>query len=165
MTDFDWSRFCKRITVNADVQTVYDFWIKQENLERWFLRLAKFTASNGTARQGSEPIEEGDSYLWKWHGYSDEVVEYGNILVANGFDFLQFSFSKCKVSVKVQVEDSETVVELWQENIPVDEQGTTNIYLGCSEGWTFYLANLKSIVEGGIDLRNKNEHIKKVISS
>jgi hypothetical protein len=33
------------------------------------------------------------------------------------------------------------------------------------EGWVFYLANLKSFPEGGIDLRNKNEKLKSVINS
>ena len=39
------------------------------------------------------------------------------------------------------------------------------LYIGCGEGWTFYLANLKSMLEGGIDLRNKNDKIKGVINS
>lgn len=29
-------------------------------------------------------------------------------------------------------------------------------HIGYKTGWTFYLANLKSILEGGIDLRNRN---------
>jgi len=37
--------------------------------------------------------------------------------------------------------------------------------VGCGEGWTFYLANLNSYLQGGIDLRNKNEKIQGVISS
>ncbi len=165
MADYDWSRFCKRITIKADTAAVYDFWTTQQNIERWFLRLAEFTRSDGRIRLANEPIQVTDKYKWQWFGYTDEVVEYGQILVANGQDFLQFTFSGCTVSVKVLIEDGETVVELWQEDIPLDETGKTNIHLGCSEGWTFYLANLKSIMEGGIDLRNKNKRIKKVISS
>jgi hypothetical protein len=30
----------------------------------------------------------------------------------------------------------------------------------CQLGWTFYLANLKSVIEGGVDLRNKNVDLK-----
>ena len=52
-----------------------------------------------------------------------------------------------------------------QYNIPTDETGKTDYHIGCREGWVFYLANLKSIQEGGIDLRNKNPGIKKVINS
>jgi len=38
-------------------------------------------------------------------------------------------------------------------------------YIGCGKGWTFYMANLKSILEGGIDLRNKNAAIQNVINA
>jgi hypothetical protein len=37
--------------------------------------------------------------------------------------------------------------------------------VGCGEGWTFYLTNLKSILEGGVDLRNKEMKLKNVINS
>ena len=57
----------------------------------------------------------------------------------------------------------ETVVELTQSRIPEDEN--RGIYVDCSYGWTFYLANLKSVLEGGIDLRNKNVDIQNVVNS
>jgi len=57
------------------------------------------------------------------------------------------------------------VVELWQENIPGDEDSKVNLHMGCTKGWTFYLTNLKSILEGGIDLRNKNISLKNVVNA
>lgn len=39
------------------------------------------------------------------------------------------------------------------------------IILAVSVAGTFYLANLKSILEGGVDLRNKNEALKKMLNS
>jgi len=46
-------------------------------------------------------------------------------------------------------------VELIQENIPEDADPSKNLFVQCQVGWTFYMANLKSVIEGGIDLRNK----------
>jgi hypothetical protein len=57
------------------------------------------------------------------------------------------------------------IVELVQENIPEDDNGKHNWHLGCKTGWTFYLANLKSLAEGGIDLRNKDENLKNMINA
>ena len=57
----------------------------------------------------------------------------------------------------------ETVVELTQSRIPDDSDH--GIYVDCSYGWAFYLGNLKSVLEGGIDLRNKNVDIKNVVNS
>ena len=101
-----------------------------------------------------------------WYGWCDDVVEKGKILEANGKDFIKFTFGKAGiVNVQIKTEENETIVELTQEEIPVDEESKFNFYVGCGEGWTFYLANLKSILEGGIDLRNKNIKLTRVINS
>ncbi|MOA18137.1 hypothetical protein D3C78_1384290 [compost metagenome] len=101
-----------------------------------------------------------------WFGYDDETIERGQVLEVNGKDFLKFTFGKAGVvSVELKQEEGETVVEITQSEIPTDERSKVYYHLGCSEGWTFYLANLKSVTEGGIDLRNKNEKIKRVVSS
>jgi hypothetical protein len=70
-----------------------------------------------------------------------------------------------KVRIQIKTEEDTSIVELLQYDIPVDEKGKVNFHLGCAEGWVFYLANLKSVLEGGIDLRNKNEKFKKMINS
>lgn len=31
-------------------------------------------------------VAAGDSYLWRWHGYLDDVMENGIITAANGID-------------------------------------------------------------------------------
>jgi len=54
---------------------------------------------------------------------------------------------------------------LWQENIPTDEKAKVSWHLGCATGWTFYLTNLKSILEGGLDLRNKDELLTNVVNA
>lgn len=46
----------------------------------------------------------------------------------------------------------------WGENL-------INYHIGCTKGWNFYLTNLKSLLEGGIDLRNRNKGLKEVINS
>jgi hypothetical protein len=48
-----------------------------------------------------------------------------------------------------------SIVELTQENIPIENDPAKNLFVHCQTGWTFYMANLKSVIEGGIDLRNK----------
>ena len=88
------------------------------------------------------------------------------MLEVNGKDLLRFTFAgSCVVTVTVKIESGETIVELQQENIPLDEDARVHYHLGCLTGWTFYLANLKSVLEGGIDLRNKNKEIQKVVNA
>jgi uncharacterized protein YndB with AHSA1/START domain len=166
MPDYDWSRFSARIDVKAAVKDVYDAWATQAGLERWFLRVAEFTTADGGGRYAAAEIQKGDRYRWLWHGYDDTTVERGAIEEANGRDSLRFTFAgSCLVSVNITLEEGLTIVELRQENIPLDDASRVNYHLGCITGWTFYLANLKSILEGGIDLRNKNEKLHKLVNS
>lgn len=166
MSKYDWSKFSKRISIKVSMQEIYNAWTTRAGLEKWFLRKAEFTKPDNTLRDQHSNIQKGDSYEWLWYGYSDDVVERKKVLEANGKNFLQFTFSgDCIVSVTIKEDAGETIAELMQENIPVDENPATNLYVNCGEGWTFYLANLKSILEGGIDLRNKNEKLLKVINA
>ncbi len=81
-------------------------------------------------------------------------------------DMIRFSFAgTCIVTLTLKKEQNETIVELEQQDLPLDETARVNYHLGCMTGWTFYMANLKSILEGGLDLRNKNEKIRKVINA
>lgn len=165
-TAYNWSRFVVRVNVNAAAKALYDAWATRAGMEYWFLRLSEYKKPDGNLRANKEQVEKGDSYKWLWHGWPDETVEYGNILDCNGIDFIKFSFGKagdCAVTIKK--EEGETIVELVQENIPTDEEGKHYWHAGCKTGWTFYLANLKSMYEGGIDLRNRNENLKNVINS
>ncbi len=162
----DWSRFLLRVNVKTSLQKIYDAWATQAGLESWFLRQAEFARPDGILREKTEHFQKGDAYEWRWHGYPDDVVERREVLEANGRDLLSFRFSgDCVVTVRAFEEAGETICELVQENIQLDEQSRINYYHGCSIGWTFYLTNLKSILEGGLDLRNKNMNLPNVVNA
>lgn len=166
MSDYDWSRFILRVPVNTSAGKIYSAMATQEGIESWFLRSAQYYTPEDKQRTAKEFIQKGDRYTWFWHGYDDETVEHNYILEANGQDTLSFVFAgHCIVTITIGMLDTETIVQLTQENIPTGEEGKVNIHIGCMEGWTFYLTNLKSILEGGIDLRNRNMNIGKVINA
>ncbi len=163
---YDWSRFTQRIDINASAQDIYNSWAKQEGLERWFLREAVFTTPDNHPIQRNSLVQAGDHYSWRWFGYPDSMTETGTILAANNTSELQFTFAEqCVVTVRIVPENSIQICELVQSNIPTDEEHKIKWHLGCMSGWIFYLANLKSILEGGLDLRNKNISIQKVLNA
>ena len=166
MSSYDWTRFVTRVPVNASLEKLYWCWATREGMEYWFLRMSEYKKSNVEFRENNEFVQKGDDYRWRWHGWSDEVTEAGKILDCNGKDLFKFSFGNAgNCTVRFKEEDGIVIVELAQDDIPDDEQGRHYWHLGCKTGWTFYLANLKSLLEGGLDLRNKNEHLKNVINS
>ena len=79
MSAYDWSKFKLRITIKADMASVYKLWTTRQGLEKWFLRQAEFRNSNQEVRHRTEFIHAGDEYEWLWHGYSDDVKENGKI--------------------------------------------------------------------------------------
>ena len=166
MSEYDWSKFILRIPVNASVESIYNAWATKSGIEKWFLRKAEFYTDANRLRTENEQIRKGDRYTWLWHGYDDNTVEHNYILEANGVDTLSFVFAgNCVVTITIGIIDTEVILQLTQENIPTGEERKAEIHVGCMEGWTFYLANLKSILEGGKDLRNRNLNIGKVINS
>ena len=161
-----WTSFTRRIAVRASIADIYTAWTTQKGLESWFLRLAQFTNADGQQRAMEEPVQAGDRYHWLWHGWSDDHPEKREVLAANGVDFFQFGFTgDCVVSAKIFPEKDVSVVELVQSEIPPSDDPKQNLHFLCSNGWTFYLANLKSILEGGIDLRNRDVALGEVLNA
>lgn len=156
---YDWSTFSQKQKLKAPVQDVYDLWASRNGLEKWFLRMAEFSR-DGEILANDKPVAAGDTYRWRWYGYPDDVTETGEILEANGKDKLSFVFGNAgKVTVGLtDVGSGITEMQLTQSDIPTDEHGKENYHVGCSTGWTFYRCNLKSILEGGIDIRNKDNN-------
>ncbi|WP_186757158.1 SRPBCC family protein [Echinicola salinicaeni] len=154
---FDWSRFTIKTPIKSDVKSIYNAWTTPAGLESWFLRSAEFKDASGKTRDKKEHIHILDTYKWLWHGYPDSVMEEGEILEINGKDHLKFSFGEAGiVSINILEDNGKTIVKLDQEDIPHYSTTKENYHVGCKTGWTFYLVNLNSILQGGLDLRNKD---------
>lgn len=165
MTSQLWNEFKLRVNINSSTDAAYRSWATPAGLESWFLRQAGFYR-NGQRLPAQNLIEAGDTYEWRWYGYPDEVTERGKVLLANGSDRFVFTFSLgCPVTISVYTECDEVIVELVESNLPTDEKMILQHYVGDSKGWLFYLTNLKSVLEGGLDLRNKKTALTNVITA
>ena len=164
MKNFNWSKFSKRIFVNTELETAYNAWTKSAELEKWFLSKASFTTKENKKILPTENTVSGSVYKWNW--FAQNHYEKGTIINANGIDRIEFTFAgNCKVLVELSKEENQTLVKLTQTEIPLDNNSKKNIRLGCAFGWTFYLLNLKSVLEGGLDLRNKDTELIGVINN
>ncbi|UQD56961.1 SRPBCC domain-containing protein [Flavobacterium sp. K5-23] len=164
MENFDWTKFTKKIAVKAPLSEIYEAWTKSMTLESWFLSKAVFLREEKGILDRNQSISKKDKYEWSWFLF--DGIEKGKVTKANGIDHLQFTFAgECLVDVELEQEGDYVIVELTQKDIPTDDKSKRNIRLGCESGWSFYLLNLKSIFEGGVDLRNKNPNFKGMINS
>lgn len=164
MKNFDWTSFTKKIAIKAPLADIYGAWTKAAELEKWFLKQVIFTDATGIVIDQKHPVSAGCNYDWLWYLYQDKMT--GQIKKANGKDFLQFNFEgECLVDVNLTEEADYTIVELRQHDIPTDDYSKQYIRLGCASGWAFYLVNLKSVYEGGLDLRNKEAKLQPMINN
>jgi uncharacterized protein YndB with AHSA1/START domain len=160
-----WQDFRLCLNIDSDIPTLYNLWTTRAGLNSWFLRTANFYTEKGQLRAEDDNAKAGDHFLWHWHGHSDDEKEEKQVIEANGVDRFAFRFSgNCLVSVRLFTQNQVTFVELIQSEIPWNEDPKKNLHVQCSVGWTFYMSNLKSVVEAGIDLRNKRLDVQGVIS-
>lgn len=164
MENFDWTGFVKRIRINTNVETIYTTLASAEGLTKWLLSESEFTSKDGEMIDSKQCAKAGDAYKWRW--YAQNHYEEGTVIEGNGVDRFGFTFAgDCKVSIELKKDGNATMVELKQLEIPLDDASKESIRLGCAFGWSFYLTNLKSILEGGIDLRNKDTTLKGVVNN
>lgn len=167
---FDWTQFQLGIYVRARPEDVFPLWGTSPGLCRWFLRAAVFAPSTGrpanrraaakvpsfealTPRAEEEMCRAGDRYRWEWY-YNDGVVGEDWILDVRPPTRLAFGFGAgMTVELLLRKQGVWCEVNLRQYGIPNTPAGRREMHVGCRTGWVFFLTNLKSIVEGGLDLR------------
>ena len=164
MKNFDWTKFTRKMYINAPIQKIYDAWAKPEEMECWFLKQACYFDKEEKQLSKNNQISEGLKYEWNWYLY--DLTEKGMISIANQKDHIQFTFAgNCIVDITLQEFENGTIVTLIHKDIPTDDKSKYNIRLGCDSGWSFFLVNLKSVYEGGLDLRNKNPNLKPMLNN
>ena len=154
MKNLTWDSFTKRIHIKSPIEKLYWCWATEEGISTWFLKSAEYLRNNKKI-PSEEFIKKGDAYTWMWHNWDGQ--ENGTILETNGRDLIRFSFAEsCEVTITLEQREQAVLLSLKQSKIPEDEKSKLQIFYGCSNGWTFWLANLKSYLEHGI-LLNETE--------
>ena len=160
MEGLSFSEFTKRIYIRASPEQIYSSWGTPDGICKWFLRDAEYRDDSGRVRKGAEPVQPGDRYVWKWHNW--EGAEEGMVTRANGRDELEFSFAGVShVRLSLEAGKNAVLLNLHQYGIPTDDESKLNLHYGCSNGWTFWLANLKAYLEYGVLLHETDLDLSK----
>ena len=147
-----WRRLVQRIDVNAPRETVFAAWATAEGLRSWMVFESALLDQDGRERGPGAVARAGDTFRNAWHtGLSGD----GEVLEVRPDEMVRFTM-EAGVEVEATVEpleDGSVMVTLVQTHDLSDEQNLAHM-LGFKDGWAFYLANLKSVLENGRDLRN-----------
>jgi len=170
-TAFDWSQFTLGIFINAQPDAIFALWSTSEGLTKWFLRECEFasdadpnpdksrkrlphkTFDDLTPRPADAQCRAGDRYRWEWY-YDGGICGEQCITACRPPSKLSFGFGdRMTVEVTIRKRGPVCEVSLRQHGIPTSARGKTDLHLGCRVAWAFFLTNLKSVAEGGLDLR------------
>ncbi len=154
MEKLQWNSFTKKIYIHTSAKKLYDLWATEKGITSWFLREASYISPDGKIRNPTEYFQKGDSYTWYWHNWDGK--EEGKILHTNEMNYIELLFGECKVSVTLKEKNDITLLILTQFEIPEDDDSKLKLHYGCSNGWTFWLTNLKAFTEHGILLNEKD---------
>jgi len=150
---FDWSRFRLGIHVRKTPPQVFRLLATAAGLAKWFPNEAVYRDRAGRTRRPTELAKSGDAYF-KRFVYAGGVQGDGVVLSARRERLFKISFGENgEVCFRLKPKDRGTLVELIQDRIPTHPEARIESHLGCRTGWTFFLTNLKSVAEGGPDLR------------
>ena len=153
-----WKRMDQVIYVEAPKESLYAALATAKGVIGWCSMEAVLTDADGEALPPGEAAVAGGGFKYIWHtGHT----ESGEFLEANGVDRLRYTFGE-GILVTMTLEDTEdgsVLVRLAQTHDRSDEENL-RIMLGFKEGWAFYLTNLKSVLEGGLDLRDFTHDIE-----
>jgi uncharacterized protein YndB with AHSA1/START domain len=157
--NYDWTRFERQIFINADQRTVFRAWAVPEEIVKWFIATAEYVSVDHTPRRANDVVAAGDTYHWEWHqdlstrGTVLEVVENEKLVFTFG-DKQPGADEKTIVTVEVlPLEDGVTLLRLVQENMADTPSAHVSWHMQCNLGWSFFMTNLKGLLEFGVDLR------------
>jgi uncharacterized protein YndB with AHSA1/START domain len=136
----DWSQFVLRIFINKPVSRVFEAWTNDKIVSKWF-----------TIKTVIEPKKNGRIYF-EWLA-GDKMEAKVLSISKNRFFTFPFGNKGEKVTVRFRKDGKGCVCELHQFDMPTTPISRWNMHRGCLQGWTFFMTNLKSFLEHGIDLR------------
>ena len=150
--------FIRKIYINKSIDKVYNLAATAGGLSKWFIDKAKFFNNSGMLRDENDYPAAGVSYriYWLYKDYSSG----GEVIEVQKNKIFKFTFGDAGiVAISLSEEGGKTLVELKQENYTGKEYDHDS-YVNCYVYWTFYLANLKSVLEKNYDMRDRENYME-----
>lgn len=160
--NFNKKKFSHGILLKASKDKVFEYVSTGSGLSKWFIGSADYFYNDKSIRFGKDTAQKGDSFLWKWLNKDLELKG----IVTDSDDKCEFGFtfgSSFFVNIKLSESGDRTKLVLtqsYQDSATDNEFG----FINCCVCWVFFLTNLKSVIEHGIDLRETEADIEMLVN-
>lgn len=155
-------RFSHSIYLDKPVNEVYRLVGTADGLTKWFIGESVYESPEGEKRKFDEYVHKGDEFDWRWLEKDLEIT--GKVLDAEINSSFKFTFgSTFIVTITVKEDKGRTLFTLIQEYEKNTEKNNF-AYINCCVCWTFFITNLKSVIEHGNDLRETKVHNEELVN-
>ncbi len=163
--NFNWQEFNHGIIIRGNQERVFERIATAQGIASWFLGSAIYTDPEGNFREDNEKVIAGDQYTWNW--LQKDYVVLGEVVETDGVTTVSFSFGDPFVvtfEVRKIPETNKVRVDLLQSYTSKNTIKGDFGYINCCVCWVFFLTNLKSVIEHGIDLRETEVHDEALVN-
>jgi uncharacterized protein YndB with AHSA1/START domain len=149
----DWTRFHLYVAIDASPEEIFCSWSTSQGMESFFVEMMAIRNPAGRLLDPDEAVSSGCHYVWRWD--SGALVRGEFLDVQPGCE-LSFSFGESKVRIRVQAQKAGTLLELCQYDMEDTEQNRMHLHTNCRSAWVYFLTVLKTLLEHGIDGRDRS---------
>jgi uncharacterized protein YndB with AHSA1/START domain len=148
----DWTSFDLYVAIDAEPSTVMSAWSTIKGMESFFVQMMRITGPDGAELEPDAEARPGDRFVWRWHNGRRISGEY---LQSETRNEVRFTFGDSRVSVMAQPYNTGSLLRLRQYDIPDNEEAQMHIHGNCRAAWVYFLTVLKTLLEHGVDGRDK----------
>jgi uncharacterized protein YndB with AHSA1/START domain len=148
----DWTTFDLYVAIDAKPSTIMNSWSTINGMESFFVQMMRITGPDSAELDPDAKARPGDRFVWRWDSGRRIAGEY---LQTEARNEVRFTFGESKVSIMARPYKTGSLLRLRQYDIPDTEQARMHIYGNCRAAWVYFLTVLKTLLEHGIDARDK----------
>jgi len=152
---YDWTQFRVSMIYRAPLPAVFGAWATPAGLESFFIAEGDHRGPDAKRRAGGEIVTRGDTYHWRWlHG----IDLPGEVLAVEPDRSVAYTFgSDMRIDVSFAERSGAIEVCVHQTGCATEDPDRAWQHLNCRSCWVYFLTNLKSVLEHGIDLRDRDQ--------
>ncbi len=159
--NFNLKRFSHGILLDCSIENLCDHITRADGFTKWFIGEAVYDAE-GRKRNAGEYLQSGDKFRWKWRAKDFEIS--GEIISVEKKSEIYFSFGGLhEVKITLEKRDRRSYMRLEQYYKP-GAVPNDFVHISCAVCWVFFMTNLKSVIENGIDLRETESDDEELVN-
>jgi hypothetical protein len=149
---FSWKEFRRSVLVSPSLETALPLLNTAEGLSRWFIGTCRFYRGDAEPRGPNEPAQSGDGFEWMW---LNKPLKLDGAVLEVGSNSIRYTFGAAGHVVFSAREENGRVRVSIEQALDGDSEYNSEDWVNCYVCWSFFLLNLKSVIEHHTDLRER----------